>query len=52
MVGLDWVVIGLYFCMLVGIAWWVARKGKDNATDYFLAGRNLGWWIVGASIFI
>ena len=52
LVGLDWLMIGLYFCMLVGIAWWVARKGKDNATDYFLAGRNLGWWVVGASIFM
>src|SRR6185436_15404870 len=24
---------------------------KDTADDYFLAGRNLGWWVVGASIF-
>ncbi len=52
LVGLDWVMIGLYFCVLLGIAWWVARRGKDNATDYFLAGRNLGWWVVGASIFM
>jgi uncharacterized sodium:solute symporter family permease YidK len=27
------------------------QKGKDNATDYFLAGHNLGWWVIGASIF-
>ena len=27
------------------------RKGKDEAADYFLAGRNLGWWVIGASIF-
>ena len=33
------------------MAWWVVRKGKDSAADYFLAGRNLGWWIIGASIF-
>src|SRR5947209_10178081 len=33
------------------VAWWVVRKGKDTTTDYFLAGRNLGWWIIGASIF-
>jgi SSS family solute:Na+ symporter len=26
-------------------------KRKDTAEDYFLAGRHLGWWIVGASIF-
>jgi SSS family solute:Na+ symporter len=52
LVGLDWAMIGLYFSVLVGIAWWVARKSKDTATDYFLAGRNLGWWVVGASIFM
>ncbi len=47
----DWSVIALYFCLLLGVACWVIRKGKDTADDYFLAGRNLGWWIVGASIF-
>jgi SSS family solute:Na+ symporter len=35
----------------MGVAWWVIRKRKDTAADYFLAGRNLGWWIIGASIF-
>src|SRR3954454_12400117 len=48
---IDWVVIGLYFSILLCVAWWVVRKSKDSAADYFLAGRNLGWWIVGASIF-
>ena len=49
--GLDWLMIALYFGVLLGVAWWVVRKGKDTAADYFLAGRNLGWWIIGASIF-
>jgi SSS family solute:Na+ symporter len=47
----DWMVIGIYFAILFGIAWWVILKSKDTADDYFLAGRNLGWFIVGASIF-
>ncbi|MEX0736109.1 MAG: sodium:solute symporter [Bacteroidota bacterium] len=51
MTTLDWVVIALYFGLLLGLAWWVIRKGKDTADDYFLAGRNLGWWVIGASIF-
>ncbi len=51
MTGLDWVAIVIYFCVLLGVAWWVVRKGKDEAADYFLAGRNLSWWIIGASIF-
>jgi len=48
---IDWVAIGLYFSLLLGVAWWVVSKSKDTATDYFLAGRNLGWWVIGASIF-
>ncbi|MFW5879110.1 MAG: sodium:solute symporter [Myxococcota bacterium] len=48
---LDWLVIAGYFVLLLGLAWWVILKGKNEAEDYFLAGRNLGWFIVGASIF-
>lgn len=47
----DWIVLGIYFAVLFGIAWWVILKSRDTAADYFLAGRNLGWFIVGASIF-
>src|SRR6202453_318400 len=49
--GVDWVAIACYFGILLAVAWWVVKKGKDNATDYFLAGRNLSWWVIGASIF-
>jgi SSS family solute:Na+ symporter len=47
----DWIVIAAYFAVLLGLAWWVVLKTKDTADDYFLAGRNLGWFVVGASIF-
>jgi SSS family solute:Na+ symporter len=48
---IDWLAIALYFGLLIGVATWVVRKNKDTAADYFLAGRNLGWWVIGASIF-
>lgn len=48
---LDWAVVGGYFTLLLGLAWWVILQSKDTADDYFLAGRHLGWFIVGASIF-
>ncbi len=51
MAGLDWVIIGSYFTLLLAVAWWVARRNRDTPDDYFLAGRNLGWFLVGASIF-
>jgi solute:Na+ symporter, SSS family len=49
--GIDWIVIAIYFGILLAVAWWVVKRRKDSAADYFLAGRNLGWWIIGASIF-
>ena len=48
---LDWIVVGGYFALLFGLAWRAILQGKDSAEDYFLAGRNLGWFVVGASIF-
>lgn len=48
---LDWISISLYFLVLLGIAVWVIRKKENNTEDYFLAGRNIGWFVVGASIF-
>ncbi len=49
--ALDWFMIGFYFLILLGVTWWSVLKRKDTAEDYFLAGRHLSWWIVGASIF-
>jgi len=50
---LDWILIFLYFVLVFGIAWWAYLKEKKSKTssEYFLAGRNLGWWIIGAAIF-
>jgi len=49
--GLDWIAIALYFAVLMVVAWRAIRKEKATAADYFLAGRDLSWWIIGASIF-
>ncbi|THH36371.1 Na+/glucose cotransporter [Neolewinella litorea] len=51
MATLDWVIITLYFVLILGIAWWVIRQKNDTSDDYFLAGRNLGWFVIGSSIF-
>src|SRR3982750_5056030 len=50
--ALDWAIIFLYFGVIAGISYWaVKKKDKNSAEDYFLAGRHLGWFIIGASIF-
>ena len=48
---LDWIVLGIYFFVLLGVAVWVFIQKNNNTEDYFLAGRNAGWFVIGASIF-
>jgi SSS family solute:Na+ symporter len=47
----DWLAIAIYFLIIAGIVAWVISKKQNNTEDYFLAGRNVGWFVVGASIF-
>ncbi len=47
---LDWLVILGYFVLLIGVVWWASRK-QDTTADYFLAGRNVGFFVIGASLF-
>lgn len=50
---LDYLVFSFYFILVIGLALWVSRKPKGhkrNAEDYFLAGRSLPWWVIGASL--
>ena len=49
--SLDWMVMGSYFLVLIGVAVWVIRQENKDTADYFLAGRSIGWFVVGASIF-
>jgi solute:Na+ symporter, SSS family len=51
MTSLDWLAVALYFALLLGLTWWSLLRSRETADDYFLAGRNLGWLVVGASIF-
>ena len=49
--GLDWVILILFFSALGYIIWKVINQKQDSPEQYFLAGRNLGWFVIGASIF-
>lgn len=50
LVTLDVVVIGLYIAAIIGIGFYFSRR-EETSTDYFLAGRTVGWVAVGASLF-
>ncbi|MAW43576.1 MAG: sodium transporter [Gammaproteobacteria bacterium TMED243] len=49
---IDIVIVGVYALALFFLAQWVSRSsGTDkNASDYFLAGKSLPWWAIGASL--
>jgi SSS family solute:Na+ symporter len=48
--NVDWAFVILYLIIIAGISVWSIRKSKETTSDYFLANRNLGWWVIGASI--
>ena len=50
---LDWVIVGIYCIGIVSLATYVSRNrtgSERSAEDYFLAGRSLPWWAIGASL--
>ena len=48
---LDWIVIGVFCCALIGIVLWVVSQKNNNSADYFLGGKDATWIAIGASIF-
>lgn len=47
----DWFALFIFFFGLAAVVWWVLRQRDETSADYFLAGRDVGWLAVGASIF-
>ena len=50
---LDYIIFAAYALVILTIGLWVSRdkKGKQkSAEDYFLAGKSLPWWAIGASL--
>ena len=49
---IDFVIVGIYAILLVGVGLWVSRTKKGHtktAEDYFLASKALPWWAIGSS---
>lgn len=48
----DYIIVALYAILIIGLGLFVSRsKGKQkSAEDYFLAGKSLPWWAIGASL--
>jgi SSS family solute:Na+ symporter len=48
---IDLVIIGIYFIVIFGIGFYFAKRERTSE-DYFLASRNIGWFAIGASLFV
>ncbi|XP_068191980.1 sodium/myo-inositol cotransporter 2 isoform X2 [Antennarius striatus] len=52
LVTLDIVVLVVYFSLILGVGFWSMWRTKRSTVDgYFLAGKSMTWWPVGASLF-
>ena len=50
---IDIMIIAAYAAGIITLATWVSRDARGhqkNTADYFLAGKNLPWWAIGASL--
>ncbi len=46
----DWLIIGLYMALALGVGLMMRKRAGTDRTSYFLAGRALPWWLVGTSM--
>src|SRR5246500_5977802 len=49
--SIDLAIIGVYFLVVFGIGFYFSRKERTSE-EYFLAGRDIGWFFIGASLFV
>ena len=48
--AIDWIMIGIYAVTILSVGLFLARK-PQSSEGYFLAGRQLTWPFIGASMF-
>ena len=47
---IDWLVIGAYFALNIGIGFYYKARAGKSTTEFFLSGRNVPWWLAGTSM--
>jgi Na+/proline symporter len=48
--AIDWAIVVAYFALSMGIGLFFTKKGGESIEEYFLSGRNVSWWLAGASM--
>jgi len=45
----DWTIIALYSVFMLFLGGYFTKRAGQSLDDYFLAGRDLPWWVLGMS---
>src|SRR3954470_15718984 len=48
--AIDWAIVAAYFILSTGIGIAFTKRGGESLSEYFLSGRNVSWWLAGASM--
>jgi len=48
--NLDWIIIISFLLLTLLIGFIVSKKSAENASEFFLSGRNMPWWLLGLSM--
>jgi Na+/proline symporter len=48
--SIDWAIVAACFLISTGIGFYFTKRGGESLTEYFLSGRDVPWWLAGASM--
>jgi len=48
--AIDWAIVAAYFVLSTAIGFAFTKKGGESLSEYFISGRNVSWWLAGASM--
>ena len=48
--SLDWIIVGVYFAVSLAVGIWASKQAGEDTKSFFLAGRNMPWWLLGVSM--
>jgi SSS family solute:Na+ symporter len=48
--AIDWAIVGAYFVLSAGIGFAFTKRGGESLSEYFISGRQVPWWLAGASM--
>ena len=47
---LDWCIVAAYFIFSLLVGVWASKRAGQDTKSFFLAGRNMPWWLLGISM--